>query len=145
MMIGHVALYFLKHNFESTFTALSLSFQSNVRVCDLNHVYMNRLSVVERGRLEMLEPFDEFEMFHLTNAHYSLATVSSQSDQSDLFHDLEMPLCPRNPTLTEMPEKRTVQTDLRRFHHAAALQSEPLLFLASCFVCFISDETNVIA
>ena len=52
---------------------------SSVVASDMNHFYNVVVNEAERTRVELLEPFDEYEEWHLKCAHYMLLTAFSGS------------------------------------------------------------------
>ncbi len=57
---------------------------SRVEVVDMNDVYYQCLDERERARVEQLEIFDEFEEFHLMQAHYCIAVGVSDVNEGHL-------------------------------------------------------------
>lgn len=49
---------------------------------DMNQFYYNLVSEEERNRVEWLEPFDEYEEWHLKCAHYMVLCAYSKTCES---------------------------------------------------------------
>ena len=56
---------------------------SSYFACNMNELY-NFLPVVERKRIDLLEPFDEFEEFYLKCSHYTLMCANKGNCQNVL-------------------------------------------------------------
>lgn len=52
---------------------------SNVNIYDMNELYYNALDENERNRINKIEPFDEFEEWHLKCSHYFIVIAQNSS------------------------------------------------------------------
>jgi tRNA wybutosine-synthesizing protein 4 len=97
----------------------------------MNYFYHKILDVSERKRVLWLEPFDEFEEWHLKCSHYVL--IMSVKNM-----DLTLPV-PQTPCLKSLPDgtetwdsfKAAVcvaSNPLQRFGHASATSGDVLVF-----------------
>lgn len=107
---------------------------------DLNEFYRRLLPADERRRVETLEPFDEFEEWHLKCAHYFILAASRGATLS------ETPVLPPpeasfwvDPALPSgFLSARPVTSDnqhssLKRYGHASVLLSPGIIFSAGGF------------
>ncbi|XP_016283801.2 tRNA wybutosine-synthesizing protein 4 [Monodelphis domestica] len=108
---------------------------------DMNEFYRGFLSAEERRRVEMLEPFDEFEEWHLKCSHYFILAASTVST-AGLTQTLLLPpgevlrrLEP-NPPVGVLPASIIGECeglDLKRFGHATALLGSDVILSTGGF------------
>ncbi|XP_021505524.1 tRNA wybutosine-synthesizing protein 4 [Meriones unguiculatus] len=107
---------------------------------DLNEFYRRLLPVDERRRVETLEPFDEFEEWHLKCAHYFILAASRGDtlSKTPVFPPSEAPfqIDPASPS--GFLSARVVTGDhqdssLKRYGHASILLSPGVIFSAGGF------------
>ncbi|CAG2222270.1 LCMT2 [Mytilus edulis] len=98
---------------------------------DMNQFYYNLVSEEERNRVEWLEPFDEYEEWHLKCAHYMVLCAYSKTCESLLSgftKDISVssnviPSCVTVEALAEM-------TSILRFGHASTVVNGVIVTVA---------------
>ncbi|XP_067021232.1 tRNA wybutosine-synthesizing protein 4-like [Acropora muricata] len=110
----------------------------------LDFIYYETLSIEEKARVEGIEPFDEFEEWHLMCSHYVILTAfkgSCQNIQEELF-------CPQNENKQLTDQLRLVDNKqciiqplsvlpssdgVKRFGHTATSLSADMVLLVGGF------------
>ncbi|XP_076983785.1 tRNA wybutosine-synthesizing protein 4 [Tamandua tetradactyla] len=107
---------------------------------DMNEFYRRFLSSEERQRMENLEPFDEFEEWHLKCAHYFILAASRGEAVSQImvFPPSEVyprldPATPSGIIPAEVITKDSQGPDLKRYGHASALLRPGIILSAGGF------------
>ncbi|XP_057577899.1 tRNA wybutosine-synthesizing protein 4 [Hippopotamus amphibius kiboko] len=110
------------------------------RAMDMNEFYRCFLSAEERRRVENLEPFDEFEEWHLKCAHYFILAASRGEALSHIlvFPPSEMfpridPASPSGVFPASVVTGDSRGPDLKRYGHASVLLSPGLILSAGGF------------
>ncbi|KAL9968447.1 hypothetical protein ACROYT_G026824 [Oculina patagonica] len=107
----------------------------------LNFFYYDTLPKEEKVRLEDLEPFDEFEEWHLMCSHYMVLSAfkgSCQDIKDELFyqqnalHD-ESPLLEDSPCTVHTVDVLPSRDRLKRFGHTATPLSDDVVLLTGGF------------
>ncbi|XP_022109224.1 tRNA wybutosine-synthesizing protein 4-like [Acanthaster planci] len=125
---------------------LSLGWQGTGAV-DMNTYYSARLPLKERLRVESLEPFDEFEEWHLKCSHYAVIAgcsgtcshlvefLSEGNKQNSPRHQRYTTECTpgHSSPLTTCLIAVTSPRPLRRFGHASSLLSPQLAMVVGGF------------
>ncbi|XP_004578462.2 tRNA wybutosine-synthesizing protein 4 [Ochotona princeps] len=107
---------------------------------DLNEFYHRFLPAEERRRVENLEPFDEFEEWHLKCAHYFILAASkgdhfSQSlvfPPSEAFPRID-PASPSGVLPARVTVKDSRGANLKRYGHASVLLSPGIILSVGGF------------
>ncbi|XP_049754317.1 tRNA wybutosine-synthesizing protein 4 [Elephas maximus indicus] len=107
---------------------------------DMNEFYRRFLPAQERRRIETLEPFDEFEEWHLKCAHYFILAASKGDAMSQtlLFPPTEAfpwvhPASPSGAFPAAVVMSDSQGPDLKRYGHASALLSPGIILSAGGF------------
>ncbi|KAM9202776.1 tRNA wybutosine-synthesizing protein 4 [Dugong dugon] len=107
---------------------------------DMNEFYRRFLPAEERQRIENLEPFDEFEEWHLKCAHYFILAASKGDalSQTVVFPPTEAFLWVDLASPSGVFPARVVMSDiqgpnLKRYGHASALLSPGVILSAGGF------------
>lgn len=110
------------------------------RALDLNEFYRRLLPAEERRRVEMLEPFDEYEEWHLKCSHYFILAASKGDILSEtpvfLSSETSFHTDPASPS--GFLSARVVTSDhqhssLKRYGHTSVLLSPGIIFSAGGF------------
>ncbi|XP_059559505.1 tRNA wybutosine-synthesizing protein 4 [Myotis daubentonii] len=104
------------------------------RAMDMNEFYRCLLPAEERRRMENLEPFDEFEEWHLKCAHYFILAASKGDTLSqtwvlsppELFPRVE-PASPSGTLLAKVVTSDSQGPHFKRYGHASVLLSPGIL------------------
>uniref|UniRef100_A0A915ITV2 tRNA wybutosine-synthesizing protein 4 n=1 Tax=Romanomermis culicivorax TaxID=13658 RepID=A0A915ITV2_ROMCU len=111
---------------------LDLGFGS-VKTIDMLEIYRKSLTVEEKLRIESLEPFDEFEMWHLKCTHYALTFAATQKS-IDFYCSLmnRFNLSPFSKSCLSVADHSCIRTTyiseqkttVRRFGHRCATMKQ---------------------
>lgn len=104
------------------------------RAMDMNEFYRCLLPAEERRRMENLEPFDEFEEWHLKCAHYFILAASKGDTLSqtwvlsspELFPRVD-PASPSGTLLAKVVTSDSQGPHFKRYGHASVLLSPGIL------------------
>lgn len=104
------------------------------RALDMNEFYRCFLPAEERRRMENLEPFDEFEEWHLKCAHYFILAASKGDTLSqtrvlsspELFPRVD-PASPSGILLASVVTSDSQSPNFKRYGHASVLLSPGIL------------------
>lgn len=104
------------------------------RAMDMNEFYRCFLPAEERRRMENLEPFDEFEEWHLKCAHYFILAASKGDTLSqtlvlsspELFPRVD-PAAPSGILLASVVTSDSQSPNFKRYGHASVLLSPGIL------------------
>nr|XP_020013013.1 tRNA wybutosine-synthesizing protein 4 [Castor canadensis] len=107
---------------------------------DMNEFYRCFLPAEERRRMENLEPFDEFEEWHLKCAHYFILAASRGDTltqtlvfpPSDSFSRVD-PASPAGVFLARVVPGDSQGSNLKRYGHASVLLSPGIILSAGGF------------
>ncbi|XP_004466778.2 tRNA wybutosine-synthesizing protein 4 [Dasypus novemcinctus] len=107
---------------------------------DMNEFYHRHLSAEERSRMENLEPFDEFEEWHLKCSHYFILAASRGDalsqimvfPHSEAFLQID-PASPSGVIPARVITSDIQGPDLKRYGHASALLSPDIILSAGGF------------
>lgn len=110
------------------------------RALDMNEFYRQFLPAEERRRVENLEPFDEFEEWHLKCSHYFILAASrgdivSQTvvfPASETFPRID-PASPSGVIPARVVTSDSQGPDLKRYGHASVLLSPDVILSAGGF------------
>ncbi|CAK6432315.1 unnamed protein product [Pipistrellus nathusii] len=104
------------------------------RAMDMNEFYRCFLPAEERRRMENLEPFDEFEEWHLKCAHYFILAASKGDTLSQILVHSSPELFPRvdpaSPSgilLANVATSDSQSPSFKRYGHASVLLSPGIL------------------
>ncbi|XP_053451711.1 tRNA wybutosine-synthesizing protein 4 [Nycticebus coucang] len=107
---------------------------------DMNEFYRRFLSAEERRRMENLEPFDEFEEWHLKCAHYFILAASTGNSLSQIliFPPSEPfprvdPVSPSGVLPASVVTSDTQGSTLKRYGHASVLLCPDIILSAGGF------------
>ncbi|XP_041366249.1 tRNA wybutosine-synthesizing protein 4-like [Gigantopelta aegis] len=99
---------------------------------DMNQIYHELIPTAERERVERIEPFDEYEEWHLKCSHYFVLCAHSNQSPGLLLGDVDPITRQSNGTIPHCPSVSIIPTPvlptecnstLQRFSHSSSLVS----------------------
>eukprot|EP00112_Aurelia_sp_Birch-Aquarium-sp1_P016678 Seg3801.4 transcript_id=Seg3801.4/GoldUCD/mRNA.D3Y31 product="tRNA wybutosine-synthesizing protein 4" protein_id=Seg3801.4/GoldUCD/D3Y31 len=113
---------------------------SDADAMDMNEFYYNVISEEERNRIDCIEPFDEFEEWHLKCMHYNLAVAFNGECcqlRNEIFPGIQKDREVMGNVTAALPWKCTSEESeaFQRFGHQLARVDRDLVVLSGGFGC----------